>query len=62
MLAKRIIPFIIAVIVTLTCLISFIISISKSNNLIADIAFGWAGLYCFLTALKIYKTTLKGGK
>lgn len=52
---KNMIPFIIAVIGTLTCLISFFFSLSKPDNLIADIAWGFASLFCIKNAIVMQK-------
>lgn len=49
------ISFIIAVAGSLTCLASFLISLSRADHFIASILFGLAGLFCVGTAIKIYK-------
>lgn len=47
--------FIVAVIGTIACAVSFGIALTRPDNLIAQIAFGAAAFTCFTTAVTAYK-------
>ena len=51
--------FIVAVIGTIACAVSFGIALTRPDNLIAQIAFGAAALCCFSTAVTAYRKNKK---
>ena len=51
--------FAITVIGTIACVISFIIALTKSDNMISTIFFGVAAFTCFTYAVKTYRSIKK---
>ena len=52
--SKKVI-FAVALIGTIACAVSFIIALTRKDNMISTIFFGVAAFSCFTTAVSIYK-------